>query len=306
MVVLFYTLTVLLLVYGLVVTRKEKKKHIEKRLSTVFHQIDPNLETETAIDSVEKLSFSKRMMDPIWNMMKKKLQRKLSSEKKEKLENKLLQAGNPMGMTQVEFQIVKLALIIIFPFLFGLYGYILNQSAGIIFILLFLGILLAVYIPAFYLKQKTATRNKQALRELPDFLDLVTVSIEAGLGFDSALSKVVAKKNGVLATEFQRCLEEMRLGKTRREALSGVRDRLILDDIKSLIGSILQAEQLGIGMVQILRVQSNEVRQRRKQRAEEAAMKAPIKMLFPLVFFIFPCIFVVLLGPAVIRMMQTF
>ena len=139
-----------------------------------------------------------------------------------------------------------------------------------------------------------------------DFIDLLAVSMEAGLGFDQALSKVVSKKHGVLADEFQRCLEELRLGKTRREALAGVRDRLPVDDIKMLIGNIIQAEQLGIGMVQILRIQSEEVRVRRKQRAEEKAMKAPIKMLFPLVIFIFPCIFIILLGPVLLQLMDAF
>jgi tight adherence protein C len=130
--------------------------------------------------------------------------------------------------------------------------------------------------------------------------------LEAGLGFDSAISKMVAKKEGVLAAEFRRCLEEIRLGKTRREALTGVKERLVFDEIKVLISSILQAEKLGIGLVQVLRVQSQEVRDKRKQRAEEQAMKAPIKMLFPLVLFIFPSIFIVLLGPAAIQFMQAF
>ncbi|OGX68566.1 MAG: hypothetical protein A2189_03195 [Paenibacillus sp. RIFOXYA1_FULL_44_5] len=101
-------------------------------------------------------------------------------------------------------------------------------------------------------------------------------------------------------------MEEIRLGKTRREALIGVRDRILLDELKVLISSILQAEKLGIGMVQVLRVQSVEVREQRKQRAEEEAMKAPIKMMFPLVLFIFPSIFIVLLGPAVIQFIHTF
>jgi tight adherence protein C len=120
------------------------------------------------------------------------------------------------------------------------------------------------------------------------------------------VAKVVSKKEGVLAAEFQRCMEEIRLGKTRREALSGIRDRMDVDIIKAFISSVLQAEKLGIGMVRVLRVQSNEVRERRKQRAEEEAMKAPIKMLFPLVLFIFPSLFIVLLGPAVIQFIETF
>ncbi|WP_231571567.1 type II secretion system F family protein [Gordoniibacillus kamchatkensis] len=168
------------------------------------------------------------------------------------------------------------------------------------------GLAIAVIMPRWYLALRIKRRSRQALKELPDVLDLLTVSLEAGLGFDAALSKLVAKKEGALAAEFQRCLEEIRLGKTRREALLGVRERIELEEMKLLIGSILQAEKLGIGLVQVMRVQSQEVREQRKQRAEEAAMKAPIKMLFPLVLFIFPSLFIVLLGPALIQFIETF
>jgi pilus assembly protein TadC len=114
------------------------------------------------------------------------------------------------------------------------------------------------------------------------------------------------ENSGILSGEFHICLEEIRLGKTRKEALSGIKERLEFDEIKSLINNILQAEKLGISIVQVLRVKSAEERDKRKQRAEEAAMKAPIKILFPLVLFIFPSIFIVLLGPAVIQLMNGF
>jgi tight adherence protein C len=115
-----------------------------------------------------------------------------------------------------------------------------------------------------------------------------------------ALNKVVSKTNGILSSEFHTCLEEIRLGKSRREAFLGLRERLNFDSIVSLINSILQAEKLGMSMVQIFRIKSQDERSKRRERAEEAAMKVPIKILFPLVFFIFPCMFVVLLVPAVI------
>ena len=182
----------------------------------------------------------------------------------------------------------------------------LKGGVFLIFVFALIGILAGAALPHVYLKQKMNTRSHLALKELPDVLDLLTVSLEAGLGFDSAVSKVVSKKNGIISTEFHRCLEEIRLGKTRREALSAIRDRLDVDEVKSFINSILQAEKLGVGMVQVMRVQSSEVRDQRKQKAEETAMKAPIKMLFPLVLFIFPTIFIVLLGPAIIQLIETF
>ncbi|WP_156290345.1 type II secretion system F family protein [Oceanobacillus salinisoli] len=295
-----YLLTIFLLIFGLLIWRKEKKRAIQNRISAVF-QPEVNVQEKVEpLDEVRKLSFTTRITAPLWKKVKKSFKRNLSAEKKEKWEMQLLQAGNPFGMTAVEFRIVQLVMYMVLPVIFGLYSYLVQLSAGMIFLSILVGVIAAAFLPSYYLKQKAAARNKKALKELPDFIDLLTVSIEAGLGFDSALSKVVSKKDGVLSREFQRCLEEMRLGKTRREALSSVRERIFIDDVRSLIGSIIQAEQLGIGMVQMLNVQSIEIRERRKQRAEEQAMKAPIKMLFPLVIFIFPSLFVVLLGPAVI------
>jgi tight adherence protein C len=187
-----------------------------------------------------------------------------------------------------------------------LYGLLLQFGSSGVVLLVILGFSIAGLGPNYYLHRKSKQRNRLALKELPDILDLLTVSLEAGLGFDSALSKLIAKKQGIVTSEFRRCLEEIRLGKTRREALTGVKERLDLDEIKSFVSGILQAEKLGIGMVQVMRVQSQEVREQRKQRAEEAAMKAPIKMLFPLVLFIFPCLFIVLLGPVVIEFITNF
>ncbi|WP_138419525.1 type II secretion system F family protein [Aquibacillus sediminis] len=302
--VFFYLLTVCLVLYGIFLYQKEKKQHVKKRMESAFRT--PAKTVKEQDRNEEKAGFSTRVIAPIWKQLKRSFQKNLTNEKSEKIEIKLQRAGNPFGITPVEFRIIQIALFLGLPTLFGVYGLLLGLNQGMTFSFLAIGLFIASFFPNYYLKQKTEARNKQALRELPDFLDLVTVSIEAGLGFDSALSKVVTKKPGILSIEFQRCLEEMRLGKSRREALSGVRERVVVPDIRALIGSIIQAEQLGIGMVTILRAQSVEIRERRKQRAEEEAMKAPIKMLFPLVIFIFPTIFIILLGPAVIKMMGSF
>jgi tight adherence protein C len=247
-----------------------------------------------------------RHLGPIYKDLRRGFKRKMKSEKQAKLELKLLQAGNPFGMTPFEYRLMQFGLVLILPILAGGWGALAEfEVGGIVFSSMF-ALLIAMILPPYYLNSKIKTRSQTALRELPDVLDLLTVSLEAGLGFDGALSKVVSKKEGVLSAEFHRCLEEIRLGKTRREALRGVRERLTVDEINMLISSILQAEKLGIGMVNVLRVQSEEVRDQRKQRAEEAAMKAPVKMLFPLVLFIFPSLFIVLLGPAAIQMIETF
>ncbi|WP_243296985.1 type II secretion system F family protein [Bacillus litorisediminis] len=302
---LTFFITITLFLYGLYTLRADKKKRVKARLTSVFEKED-GIKQDPLIEEKQNRYSLKPLFQFAWKHLRKLFQRKRTNEKEEKLELKLLQAGNPFGMRTAEFRLVQLTLLILFPLACVGYGYLIKISLGGFFLLALVGIIMGIYLPNYYIKQKIKIRSQLALRELPDFLDLLTVSLEAGLGFDGAISKVVAKKQGVLPSEFHRALEEIRLGKTRREALIGIRDRLLVDEVRTLISSIVQAEKLGIGMVQVLRVQSNEVREQRKQRAEEAAMKAPIKMLFPLVLFIFPSLFVVLLGPAIIQFIQTF
>ena len=131
--------------------------------------------------------------------------------------------------------------------------------------------------------------------------DLLTISVEAGLGFDAALIKVVEKGKGILAVEFLRVLQEIKMGKPRRDSLRDLAKRNPTDDLKTWVAALVQADQLGISMGGVMRNQSMEIRMRRRQRIEEKAQKAPVKVMLPLVFFIFPCVFIVVLGPAVIQ-----
>lgn len=298
--------TVTLLIYFLFVLRSEVKERVDRRVAVFLNNEKRQAKHTERVAGKHEETLFHRVFQPVWLEFKRSFKRKMPGEKEAKLEYKLLQAGSPFGMTPVDFRLLQIALFLTVPLLFGGYGVLMKVNIAAVILFGLVGMGAAIFLPHFYLKLKMKARNKQALRELPDILDLLTVSLEAGLGFDSAIGKVVTKKSGVLSSEFHRCLEEMRLGKTRREALRGIRERLSIEEISLLISSILQAEKLGIGMVQVLRVQSAEVREQRKQRAEEEAMKAPIKMLFPLVLFIFPSLFIVLLGPAVIDFLLTF
>lgn len=292
-----FFLTVTLFVYTLLLILEERTFRIKRRLAMISEV--------TASEPKSKLEMKGRL-SVYWKFVKQQSRREKQRETVDRLELKLIQAGKPFELNPVGFRMLQISLLLVIPLLFGIYAVILRISFGSILIFVLLGMGTAAILPFVYLRLKTKQRLKAALKELPDVLDLLTVSLEAGLGFDAALNKLVSKKGGVLSEEFQRCLEEIRLGKTRREALLGIRDRIELDELKLTIGSILQSERLGIGLVQVLRVQSQEVREQRKQRAEEEAMKAPIKMLFPLVLFIFPSLFIVLLGPALIQFIQTF
>ena len=299
-----FFLSITLFLYGVFLIRIEKEDKVKKRMAVFVTG-----EKETAAEKKQQDAHEpllQRFFRPFWSDFKRSFKKRMPGEKEAKLEKKLQQAGNPFNMTPVDFRLLQLALFIVMPFISGGYAFLLRVGNGSVFLFALVGILIAVFLPNYYLKQKMNIRNKKALRELPDILDLLTVSLEAGLGFDLAMNKVVSKKHGVIADEFHRCLEEIRLGKTRREALGGIRNRIEVDEVRSFISSILQAEKLGVSMVQVLRVQSEEVRDQRKQRAEEQAMKAPIKMLFPLVLFIFPSLFIVLLGPAIIQFIQAF
>jgi tight adherence protein C len=308
MLLISFLLTISLLCLCIILKIFESKSKVKKRIDNFMHEettVSKDRE-DTKVLLKERIGLLKNIVLSFRNKTEGYFGDKISSKKEESLEKKLLQAGNPLGMTVVDFHVLKMALNILLPIIFGAYGKLAGVGFLGIVILVLVGVIVSQYIPTYYINSKIKARYKQALMELPDFLDLLTVSLEAGLGFDLALNKVIAKRNGILSSEFHISLEEMRLGKTRKEALTGVKERLGFDELKSLINGILQAEKLGISMVQIFRIKSQEEREKRRQRAEEEAMKAPIKILFPLILFIFPSLFIVILGPIVIQFMDVF
>lgn len=160
--------------------------------------------------------------------------------------------------------------------------------------------------PGALINGRATRRRSEITAALPDLVDLLTVSIEAGLALEAALSRVSERGDGPLAIEVRRTLSEVALGRQRREALRALGTRTGVPAVVAFVNSLNQADQSGMELGPVLRAQADVVRQRRRQRAEEAAMKAPIKMLFPLILFIFPSIFVILLGPAAIQMVRTF
>lgn len=160
--------------------------------------------------------------------------------------------------------------------------------------------------PVNTLKGKIRRRQEAFLRALPDALDLLVICVEAGLGFDQALGKVYEKWDNDLALAFGRVLKEIQLGKPRREALRDMAERIDVADVNAFTAAVIQADQLGVSMGRILRVQSDQMRIKRRQRAQEKAQQAPVKIMIPMVFFIFPSIWIVLLGPAIIKVKNTF
>lgn len=164
---------------------------------------------------------------------------------------------------------------------------------------------LGFYLPEMQLSSQISKRQDSVVRDLPDALDLLTICVEAGLGFDTAMGKVYEKWDNEISNAFGRILQEIQLGKLRREALRDMSDRLDVPDFTTFAAAIIQADQLGVSISKILRVQSDQMRVKRRQRAQEKAQQAPVKMMIPMVFLIFPSIWIVLMGPAVILLLET-
>jgi tight adherence protein C len=241
-----------------------------------------------------------RTLRPMARRLSGVAQRFASPSKVSRTEKRLLMAGSPGDLRSIDFLGMKLVVAgvtggIVFAAFALLMG---NPAFGFIGGIALAG--LGFMFPEIWLSRRIKKRQKLVLLAVPDTLDLLTISVKAGLSFDGALAKVVEKLSGPLADEFQRSLSEIRVGKVRREALRDVVGRTEVPALSNFIAAIIQAEQLGVPIAKVLQVQSEQLRIERRQRAEELAAKAPIKMLFPLVGCIFPSMFIVILGPAVL------
>ncbi|MDQ2933969.1 MAG: type II secretion system F family protein [Chloroflexota bacterium] len=218
-------------------------------------------------------------------------------------EARLERAGYPGGLRGADWVGVKLLVAIVLGIVLLIVGLpLVGPALGFLFGVV--GLVFGYVIPEYWLGKRISKRSFDMVLQLPDALDLLIISVEAGLGFDAALAKVVEKMSGPLVDEFRQALAEVRMGRTRRDALRDVAKRADARPLSNFIGAIVQAEQLGVPIARVLQVQSQQLRIERRQRAEEAAAKAPIKMLFPMVGCIFPTIFIVILGPAVITVVK--
>ena len=250
--------------------------------------------------------FAERTLRPLATRLAGLTRRWTSVSFAQRTESKLAQAGNPGQMRVQEWMGVKVIVAAIFGIVLFVIALLALQVGFFLAIAFGIGGVGIGYIaPEFWLNRRVRARQKQIVLEIPDALDLLTISVRAGLGFDAALGKVVDKLRGPLPDEFRRALAEIRMGKSRRESLRDIVPRTDVPALTNFISAIIQAEQLGVSISKVLQVQSEQLRIERRQRAEEMAQKAPIKMLFPLVGCIFPSLFIVVLGPALILIMTT-
>jgi tight adherence protein C len=250
--------------------------------------------------------FSERVLKPLIKSWSNRLGERAPGRSSEKIRLKLAQAGNPSAMGVAEF--MGLRVLVAIGLGIGVFlictvvlanikmGIMLGPAIGLFGFLL----------PGIWLDRKIKARKKEITKALPDAIDLLTISVESGLGFDSALTRVADKWDNALTHEFARVLSEMRIGKTKREALREMSMRVDEDGLTTFVSAVIQADQLGVAITQVLRIQSEAMRSRRRQKAQELAQKAPLKMLFPMAFLIFPSLYVIILGPAVPRLVEAF
>ncbi|TYQ12659.1 UNVERIFIED_CONTAM: tight adherence protein C [Acetivibrio alkalicellulosi] len=293
-----------LCVYFLLMFLYEPRELVRKRLSLYVKKKPLNIGKKSLSVSVREKGFRERIIKPRWNKLKNKYENLTSEKNLIKVERMLIQAGSPLRITALDYRLIQYGLFISFPFAAFLFSVVVRLNIKFSFLCIVLSLLIAFVIPRFCVKRCIRNRNNKALKELPDILDLINVSLEAGLGFDASIKKVVDKKTGVLAQALRDCLEAMRFGKTRKEALIEMAESFQLEELKSLVKSILQGERFGISMVQVLNAQVIDMREKRRTWAEEKAMKVPVKMIFPIVFFVFPSLFIITLGPSVLQLLS--
>jgi len=303
-VVLIVLLLSLLAGLGLVIlglARSRRADTVEERLAEFG-----TLERPPSLEELElSRPFAERVLLPLITSLAEFAMRFSPRRSMETAQHQLDLAGNPYPLTRY------MAIRVLAAFLFGALGvalFFVTQRLPLLQrALLFVAMAgLGYYWPVFSLKRNITKRQGEIIRSLPDALDLLTICVEAGLGFDAAMARVADKWDNELSQAFNRVLQEINLGKLRREALREMADRIEVPDVSTFVAAIIQAGQLGVSIARVLRIQSDQMRVRRRQRAEELARAASIKILPPVAFLIFPALLVVLLGPSAITLMIAF
>jgi tight adherence protein C len=245
--------------------------------------------------------FSQRVVAPMLDALGKMAQRFTPQETIEAARHKLELAGIAHQLKPVQFVAYRFGGALVLGVMSLLVAFTLPFPLGQQLLVILVAFALGYLLPGVWLGSKISKRQEEVTKSMPDALDLLTICVEAGLGFDAAMQKVAEKWDNELSRAFARTVQEMRLGKLRREALRSMATSLDVPDMTSFTAAIIQADQLGVSMAKVMRIQSDTMRMKRRQRAEEKARQAPVKMMIPLVFFIFPTILIVLLGPAIIQ-----
>jgi tight adherence protein C len=248
------------------------------------------------------LPFQERVVAPLIESIGRWVGALLPGAYARRTERRLVLAGRPMRLAAFY------TMVLISGALFAGVYLLLLVAGGVSTLLAYLPAiplgLFGMYLPLFWLSSQARARQNAMVRGLPDSLDLLTICVEAGLGLDQAFQRVTEKQSGPIVDEFRQMLREIGLGKTRRQALEDLAERTDLDDVRAFANAVIQAERLGTSLAQVLRVQSQRLRVRRRQRAEQEARRAPVKMVFPLVFCLMPSLFIFIIGPIIVNVIN--
>lgn len=263
-------------------------------------------ELPQSLEEVEmSLSFKDRVLLPLIEKLAGIVARFTPQKQLDVARKKIEQAGLTTDPTQLFLARIVVGVILL---IIGIVVFFVLRIGGLnplMSLLATVGLgLIGFYLPMYSVNKRIKRRQDSVLKALPDALDLLVICVEAGLGFDMAMGKVYDKWDNELALAFGRVLREIQLGKSRRDALRDMAERLDVPDVNSFVAAIIQADQLGVSMSKILRVQSDQMRVKRRQRAQEKAHQAPVKMMLPMVLLIFPSIWIVLLGPAILKVVE--
>src|SRR5437588_437636 len=261
-------------------------------------------EKPLTLDEVElQKPFEERFIRPVIDRLGKYLAENTPEKQRQDMQNRLNRAGRPGNLSPADFQALRYGAAVVLFIVGLLVGLLFHSPVGLV-VSAAVGGLLGFFAPPFYIRSKVDARRKEIQLGLPDVMDLLTIAVEAGLGFDAAVQRVTDKFDNALADEFETVLQEVRLGRPRLEALDEMGRRCGVEDLHNFTQAVIQSEQMGVGLAKILRLQSEEMRRKRRQRAEELAAQASLKMMLPMVGCIFPTLWLILLGPAVLIIMK--
>jgi tight adherence protein C len=260
-------------------------------------------EKPLTLDEVElQRPFSERFLRPAIERLGSMLSRSTPQKSRQDLMNRLDLAGRPGNLTPEDFAAVRIVAAAVMAAVGLLLGLLLQNTVYLVVALAF-GAVFGYYLPVLWLKQKVDARRAEIQKGLPDAMDLLVIAVDAGLGFDAALARVTDKYKNALSEEFAKVLREVSLGRPRLEAMDEMGRSSGVEDLHNFIQAIIQSEQFGTGIGKILRIQADEMRRKRRQRAQEKAAQATLKMMLPMVGCIFPTLWIVLLGPAALILM---
>ena len=250
-------------------------------------------------------SFGERVLAPLQGRAVSLGRRISGADTAERIRRKLDLAGNPAGWT-VDRVLSGKVIGAVAGLVGGLLFQLMLTSPAIKIVIVVGAVVVGFFAPNLYLYQKSHERADRLQHDLPDAIDLLTISVESGLGFDAALQQVARNTEGPLAEELSRVMREMQIGQGRADALRAMGERTSVADLRTFVGAMVQADAFGIPVAQVLRVQSAEMRVKRRQRAEEKAQQVPVKITIPLIFCILPTLFIAVMGPAVLSIMDSF